>query len=301
VASVNVRNIPFTVRGSIGVPCRVVNTPTGSGPALPFTHLLPDTDYHSARGGRALPLYRDAEAKRSNIAPGLLELLGTKLTQPPTAPDLLAYVAAVTAHPGYTERFAKELNSPGARIPLTSDAGLWQRAVDIGREGFWLHTYGERYIDAWSPHSLAALAGFCLLRAAWRPCSRRPGPAAWWLGVFSIASTGEGRFSGSGPVAGQPFIGSAGWSRCVGAVGVAAPVTTVALSDEISGRTRDTRRRDARGRRSGRRPRLPGELGMMLSRSVSDGGYDKPFGIDVAPLEWPCRPAWWLGDTEARL
>lgn len=122
--------------------------PTGGGPALTFTHLLPDMHHHSGRGGRVLPLYRDAEAKRPNIVPGLLDLLGTKLTQPPTAPDLLAYVAAITAHPGYTERFAKELKSPGIRIPLTSDAGLWQHAVDIGREVLWLHTYGERYNDA---------------------------------------------------------------------------------------------------------------------------------------------------------
>jgi hypothetical protein len=121
---------------------------TGGGPALTFTHLLPDMHHHSGRGGRVLPLYRDAEARRSNIVPGLLEFLGTRLTQVPTAPDLLAYVAAVTAHPGYTERFAKELKSPGVRIPLTCNAELWARVVDIGREVLWLHTYGERYVDA---------------------------------------------------------------------------------------------------------------------------------------------------------
>lgn len=122
--------------------------PTGEGPALVFTHLLPDTDHHSARGGRVLPLYRDPEAKESNTVPGLLEFLGARLGQHITAPDLLAYVAAVTAHRGYTERFAKELRSPGIRIPLTDSTDLWQRAVDIGCEVLWLHTYGERYIDA---------------------------------------------------------------------------------------------------------------------------------------------------------
>lgn len=138
--------------------------PTGGGPALTFTHLLPDMHHHSGRGGRVLPLYRDAEASRSNILPGLLELLGTRLTQSPTPPDLLAYVAAVTAHPGYTERFAKELKSPGVRIPLTSDAGLWERAVDIGREVLWLHTYGERYVDAEAGRP----------RGAPKLCSERP-------------------------------------------------------------------------------------------------------------------------------
>jgi hypothetical protein len=104
--------------------------------------------YHSGRGGRVMPLYRDAEATRPNITSGLPEFLGARLGRRVTAPNLVAYIAAVTAHPGYTERFAKELKSPGVRIPLTSDTGLWERAVDVGREVLWLHTYGERYIDA---------------------------------------------------------------------------------------------------------------------------------------------------------
>jgi hypothetical protein len=121
--------------------------PIGDGPALTFTHLVPDMHHHSARGGRVMPLYRDNEATTSNVTPGLLNQLHRYLRVEITAPDLLAYVAAVTAHNGYTKRFENELRSPGVRIPLTRDAGLWKRAIDIGREVLWLHTYGERYVD----------------------------------------------------------------------------------------------------------------------------------------------------------
>ena len=33
--------------------------------------------------------------------------------------DVLAYMAAVTAHPGYTQMFIIELETPGIRIPIT--------------------------------------------------------------------------------------------------------------------------------------------------------------------------------------
>jgi hypothetical protein len=62
--------------------------------------------------------------------------------------DVLAYVAAIAAHPGYTERFREDLEVPGARIPLTADPQLWTRALEVGRRILWLHAYGERYVDA---------------------------------------------------------------------------------------------------------------------------------------------------------
>lgn len=33
------------------------------------------------------------------------------------------------------------------RVPLTADPTLWNRAVSIGREILWLHTYGSRFED----------------------------------------------------------------------------------------------------------------------------------------------------------
>lgn len=59
----------------------------------------------------------------------------------------MAYVAAVTSHPGYVERFWDELETPGVRVPLTADPGLFHEATLIGGEAIWLHTYGERFVN----------------------------------------------------------------------------------------------------------------------------------------------------------
>lgn len=61
--------------------------------------------------------------------------------------DLLAYVAAVVAHPAYTVRFRRELEEPGIRVPLSTEPALWESAISLGREVIWLHTYGTRYMD----------------------------------------------------------------------------------------------------------------------------------------------------------
>ena len=39
--------------------------------------------------------------------------------------DVMAYIAAIAAHPGYIERFGANLKQPGLRIPLTADGGLF--------------------------------------------------------------------------------------------------------------------------------------------------------------------------------
>ena len=59
----------------------------------------------------------------------------------------MAYIAAITAHPGYTRRFREQLKTPGIRIPITLDTKVWRRAVEIGRRVIWLHTFGERMVD----------------------------------------------------------------------------------------------------------------------------------------------------------
>ena len=64
-----------------------------------------------------------------------------------SASDLIAYFAAVAAHPAYTERFQSDLVLPGLRFPLTAHTSLFREAVDIGREVIWLHCFGERFAD----------------------------------------------------------------------------------------------------------------------------------------------------------
>ncbi len=102
----------------------------------------------TARGGRVYPLWRDAQATVSNFQPGLVSEVGLAIGQPVSDPDLLAYIAAVMAHPAFTERFAEDLVQPGLRLPVTADAALFREAVAIGCEVIWLHCYGERFCDA---------------------------------------------------------------------------------------------------------------------------------------------------------
>lgn len=118
------------------------------GPALAFSGWTPDLHYFKGSGGgRVLPMYAGNDTSKPNIAPGLLTLLTQRLERPVSAEDFLAYVAAITAHPAFTERFAEDLRTPGVRVPLTVDKVLWQEGVALGRRILWLHTRGERCID----------------------------------------------------------------------------------------------------------------------------------------------------------
>jgi hypothetical protein len=123
--------------------------PVTAGPALVFAALIPDMDHFMGHhGGRVLPLYRNVEATIPNIAPGLLNLLADELAISVAPLDLLAYIAAVVAHSGFTRYFARDLrSSPGIRVPLTRQPQLWGDAVRVGRKVLWLHTYGERCVD----------------------------------------------------------------------------------------------------------------------------------------------------------
>ncbi|MET9244946.1 type ISP restriction/modification enzyme [Nonomuraea sp. NPDC003709] len=122
--------------------------PIDCGPGLTFCAHVPDMHhFKGSGGGRVLPLYRDCVAGSANLAPGLIPILSQRLGLAVTPPDVLAYVAAVTAQSGYTARFAEQLRTPGVRVPLTADPDLWARAVRIGKRVIWLHTYGERFVD----------------------------------------------------------------------------------------------------------------------------------------------------------
>ena len=83
-----------------------------------------------------------------NIKPALLSHLAKIFAQPVKAEDVMAYLAAVMAHPAFTERFKTDLVQPGLRVPLTAEAKLFAEAVALGSEVIWLHTYGERFVDA---------------------------------------------------------------------------------------------------------------------------------------------------------
>lgn len=127
-----------------------------NGPGLVFSALIPDFHYFNNRGGRALPfLHPDGSP---NLATGLLDALISLLRREVTAQDVLAYVAAIVAHPAYTRRFTGELRTPGIRVPLTADPELWEQAVEVGREVIWLHTYGAAHVGAGRPERHIRLA-----------------------------------------------------------------------------------------------------------------------------------------------
>jgi hypothetical protein len=118
-----------------------------SGPTVTLTSLIPDLDHYHGRGGRAHPLWHDRAATQPNIKPALLSHLAKVYGQPVKAEDVMAYLAAVMAHPAFTARFKADLVRPGLRVPLTADTNLFAEAVALGSEVIWLHCYGERFID----------------------------------------------------------------------------------------------------------------------------------------------------------
>jgi hypothetical protein len=124
--------------------------PLADGPGLIFTSLIPDMDhFKGSEGGRALPfLHADGTP---NFAVGLVDALCSVLGIPVAPEDVLAYIAATVAHPRYTTTFAEELHTPGIRMPITDDTEKWSRAVALGREVLWLHTYGARFSGAGRP------------------------------------------------------------------------------------------------------------------------------------------------------
>jgi len=118
-----------------------------TGPALTFTSAIPDLHHYNGRGGRVFPLWSDPEASEPNLRPALLAHLSERYARKVDPQDLMAYLAAVAAHPAFTTRFQSDLATPGLRVPLTADADTFAAAVELGREVIWLHTFGERFSD----------------------------------------------------------------------------------------------------------------------------------------------------------
>ena len=118
-----------------------------AGPALTFSASIPDLHHYNGRGGRVFPLWADRKAQQPNIKSALLQELADSLDIKISAPDLIAYFAAVAGHPMYTARFQSDLVRPQLRFPMTADASLFREATTIGREVIWLHCFGERFSD----------------------------------------------------------------------------------------------------------------------------------------------------------
>ena len=123
------------------------HSPT-AGPSVTFAALVCDLHhYKGSFGGRVYPLWADNKVTVSNVKSPFLDCLAEQLGTPVCGQQVMAYLAAVMAHPGYTRRFQDDLVQPGLRLPLTQDAELFREAVALGEEVIWLHTFGERYAD----------------------------------------------------------------------------------------------------------------------------------------------------------
>lgn len=122
------------------------SNPLGKGQGLTCCAEIPDLDFfRGSYGAKAiLPLYRDPNADKPNILPGLLHLLSGIYDRSVTPEDFAGYVYSTLAHPEYTSRFARVLESRQVRVPLTKDSSLFFKAGEFGKRLIWLHTYGER-------------------------------------------------------------------------------------------------------------------------------------------------------------
>lgn len=111
-----------------------------AGPCLVASAHVPDLDhFRGSFGGKdVIPLYRGA--REPNVTRGLLDGLGA------TPEDLAAYVYALLSSPRYEARFAAALaDRGGPRVPVTRSRDHWERAVRLGEELLWLHTFAERF------------------------------------------------------------------------------------------------------------------------------------------------------------
>ena len=119
-----------------------------NGPALTFTGLVPDLHhYKGSFGGRVFPLWRDKKAPLPNMPPKLLTFMSERYGMTVGAEDLVAYIAAVAAHPAFTARFQDDLSTPGIKFRFAARPKLFSEAVELGKTVIRLHTFGERMAD----------------------------------------------------------------------------------------------------------------------------------------------------------
>jgi len=126
----------------------LLNHPLGDGPAVTACALIPDLHHFRGSYGakEVFPLYSTRDATKVNILPGFLDLLSDAYGFEVTPEELFAYIYGVLAHPGFTTRYAAELETRQLRVPITRDRVLFKRIRDLGAQLLWLHTYGERFV-----------------------------------------------------------------------------------------------------------------------------------------------------------
>lgn len=125
----------------------LTRTSPTTGPAVTATGLIPDLDHYAGRGGRIFPLWLDRIGTESNTPEPLLRAISSALGSDVGAADVMAYIVAITAHPGFVAKFERDLATPGLRIPITRNRALFSEAAELGATVIWIHTFGERMAD----------------------------------------------------------------------------------------------------------------------------------------------------------
>ncbi|WP_189131954.1 type ISP restriction/modification enzyme [Wenjunlia tyrosinilytica] len=116
------------------------HTPEAPGPAVTFCAEIPDGDGRR-QNSPVFPAHRLPGGREPNLAPGLTGHLADRLGVPVTGLDVLAWIAAVTAHP------AAARNGERVPVPLTASVATWSKGTALGRQVLWLHTFGARCAD----------------------------------------------------------------------------------------------------------------------------------------------------------
>jgi hypothetical protein len=133
----------------------MVSKPTselGAGPAAVATVSVPDKDsFKGSEGGKdVFPLYRDANCT-PNVDPQLFAEVVNQVRGVDQGDlsweNFFCYLYGVLAGTDYTNRFAVELQTPGPRVPITLNRGLFDEMARIGRNLISLHTHGARFAD----------------------------------------------------------------------------------------------------------------------------------------------------------
>lgn len=122
----------------------------GRGQAIIASAAVPDLHhFRGSFGGKdAIPLYRSASAGEPNVTGQLLVTLGQEYGSEVSAEDFAAYVCAILGGQSYSKRFWNELETPGARVPLTKDGAIFASVAKLGRKLIWLQTYAQRFRGA---------------------------------------------------------------------------------------------------------------------------------------------------------
>lgn len=127
----------------------LTSTKLGRGPAVTVSPYVPDLDHFRGSYGakNVIPLYNDSRAQRANAAPGLLDVLGEHYGTSVAVEEFAAYVHALCGTAAFSDRFRAELLEAAEpfRLPVTADAELFDRAVTLGTDLLWWHTWGERF------------------------------------------------------------------------------------------------------------------------------------------------------------